>query len=402
MTERSSTVTRRLYEDDSHLFEFRAAVLSCEKRGEGYAVVLNQTAFFPTGGGQPCDGGTINGLTVLDAAIEGEAVVHTVPEALPVGAEVLGQVDADTRLRRMAAHTGEHLLSAVLWRRHGLHNVGFHLGSLDVTCDFDGVLEEDALREAEKEVNRLIRENHPVTASYPAPDRLASLSYRSKLELTENVRIVSVGEEGEIDRCACCAPHVKATGEIGLFRIVSKENRKGGMRLHILCGEDALTRAREEADCVAFLSSLLSAKPEGMAVKEAVLRLCEESKALKESLSALNDGMNEQVVGALPAEGRPLCLFDPRGDAVALRKLASLAHGKTGGAVAVFGGSDGEGYKFVLCGKERLKALYAVLSKALPCRGGGSDTLVCGSAKASRREIEEAWRTATEAENGVS
>ncbi|MBQ4065312.1 MAG: alanyl-tRNA editing protein [Clostridia bacterium] len=391
MTERSKTATVRLYEADSHLFSFTATVLSCEKRERGYAVILDQTAFFPTGGGQPFDGGTLDGQEILDVTIEGDTLLHTVKEPIPVGASVEGILDAKERLRRMASHTGEHLLSAVLFRSHSLHNVGFHLGKDDVTCDFDGVLDETTLAAAEEEVNRLIRENHPVTTSYPAPEVLKTLDYRSKLDLTENVRIVSVGKGGEIDRCACCAPHVKATGEIGILRIVFRENWKGGMRLHILCGEDALTRIRKEAACVSSLSALLSAKPEGEAVRQAVLRLTEENRSLKTSLDTLNDALSAVIVSSLSSADRPVCLFDTRDDAVALRKLATLAHNKTGGTVAVFGGSDAEGYKVVLCGKEGMRALLARLTEHLPIRGGGSDSLVCGSVKATEGEIRAAW-----------
>lgn len=391
MTERSKTATVRLYEVDSHIWDFTATVLSCEESEKGYAVVLDRTAFFPTGGGQPYDSGTLNGLSILDVAIEGDVILHTVKEPIAVGTKADGQIDAAVRRARMAAHTGEHLLSAVLWRRHGLRNVGFHLGKDEVTCDFDGVLDEAALTAAEEEVNRLIRENHPVTATYPAPETLAALDYRSKLDLTENVRIVAVGKDGEIDRCACCAPHVKATGEIGILRIIAKENWKGGMRLHLLCGEDALLRIREEAACVAALSTLLSAKPEGKAVREAVLRLTEENKTLRTGLDTLNDALSAVTIASLPTEDTPICLFDPRDDAVALRKLATLAHGKTGGTVAVFGGCDAKGYKLVLCGKEGMKALLARLTERLPIRGGGSDSLVCGSVMATEEEIRAAW-----------
>jgi alanyl-tRNA synthetase len=381
----------RLYEEPPHCFSFTATVLSCEATERGYAVVLDKTAFFPTGGGQPYDDGTLNGQAVLDVAIEGDEILHTVKEPLPVGKTVEGVLDDKERRRRMASHTGEHLLSAVLWRCHGLRNVGFHLGKEEVTCDFDGVPDEAALTAAEEEVNRLIRENHPVATYYPEPAVLTTLDYRSKLDLTENVRIVAVGEDGEIDRCACCAPHVKATGEVGLLRIVAKENWKGGMRLRILCGGDALVRTREEGACVSFLSALLSAKPEGEAVKKAVLRLIEENKALKQELDTLNDTLNASIIASLSSDGAPVCLFDTREDAVALRKLANLAHAKTGGTVGVFGGNDAEGYKVVLCGKAGMKALLAHLTASLSVRGGGSDTLVCGSVKATEIEIREAW-----------
>jgi len=393
MTERSHSSTLRLYETDPHLTVFTAAVLGCCRTDKGYDVVLNQTAFFPTGGGQPCDGGTLGGYPVLDVRIETDTVRHTLPSPLPLGGTVTGVVDQEPRLRRMANHSGEHLLSAVLAKRHGLRNVGFHMGSRDVTCDFDGIIDDEALRTAEDEVNRLIRENHPITSAYPSPETLATLDYRSKLDLTEHVRIVSIGENGTVDRCACCAPHVTATGEIGILRIVEREHYKGGLRLHILCGADALERIREEADCIVALSTLLSAKPEGGAIQEAVRRLWEEHEGQKENLSFLNDVLNETICQGLD-DGSPfICHFDLRDDAVALRKLAALANRKTGTPVAVFGGSDTAGYKLVLCADSGLKARYASLTKLLPCRGGGSDSLICGSVKADRAAIEAACLT---------
>ena len=292
----------------------------------------------------------------------------------------------------MANHSGEHVLSSVIAKRHGLSNVGFHMGSRDVTCDFNGILDEAALRAVEDEVNRIIRENHPITVSYPSAEILASLNYRSKLALTENVRIVAIGENGSIDRCACCAPHVATTGEIGILRIVESEHYKGGLRLHILCGADALDRIRDDAACVSSLSTLLSAKPEGQAVGDAVLHLYEENKALKDTLSHLNDTLNERICATLAPSATPCCLFDSRNDPTVLRKLATMAMETVQSTVAIFGGSDTEGYKFVLCADRGLKALYTDLSKALPYRGGGSDSLICGSVKAERYAIEAAFR----------
>ncbi len=392
MTERTATTTIRLYETASHLMVFTATVLSCEESKNGYDIVLDRTAFFPTGGGQPCDDGILGGTPVFDVRIEGETVHHTLPSPLSVGSEVTGEIDRETRLRRMANHSGEHVLSSVIAKRHGLSNVGFHMGSRDLTCDFNGILDEAALRAVEDEVNRIIRENHPITVSYPSAKILASLDYRSKLTMAENVRIVTIGENGCIDRCACCAPHVATTGEIGILRIVESEHYKGGLRLHILCGADALDRIRDDAACVAALSILLSAKPEGKAVHEAVLRLCEESKAQKETLSHLNDALNERICAALAPSATPCCLFDSRNNPTVLRKLATMAMETVQNTVAVFGGNNAEGYKFVLSANRGLKALYADLSKTLPCRGGGSDSLICGSVKAERCAIEAAFQ----------
>ncbi len=393
MTERIATVTERLYETDSHLMLFTATVLSCEEMKDGYDIVLDRTAFFPTGGGQPCDRGTLGGHTVTGVRIENEVIYHTLSAPLPLGGKVTGKLDADLRLRRMANHSGEHILSAVMAKHHGLANVGFHMGSKDVTCDFDGFLDDDTLCMVEDEVNRIIRENHPITTSYPTTETLATLDYRSKLAMTDNVRIVAIGRDGAIDRCACCAPHVISTGEIGILRIVESEHYKGGLRLHLLCGSDALVRIRDDAACISSLSTLLSSKPEGGAVREAVLRLCEENNVQKEIISHLNDALNEQICSALSRSDAPLLHFDPRSDTVVLRKLTTKAQTITDGIVAVFGGSDTKGYKFVLCAKDGLRSPYGVFAKALSCRGGGSDSLICGSVMAEKAAIEAAFYT---------
>ncbi|MBE6637243.1 MAG: alanyl-tRNA editing protein [Ruminococcaceae bacterium] len=394
MNERTTTITERLYESDSHCFTFTATVIACEKENNHYTVLLDRTAFFPTGGGQPCDTGTLDGWPVTEVSIRGKDIHHTVPSPLPLGKTVIGEIHREERLSRMANHSGEHLLSAVLFRRHGLQNIGFHMGREDVTCDFDGVISDDALAEAEDEVNRLIRENHPVSASYPAPDVLAVLSYRSKLALTEDVRIVSIGNDGEIDRCACCAPHVHTTGEIGVLRLLAREHYKGGLRLHILCGADALARIREDAACLSTISTLLSLKPDGASVTEGVLRLSEELKRQKEAFARLNDALNVALCRTLCPGSAPQLLFDDRQDAVALRRLAVLAAEAIGGTVLVCGGED-EAYRFVLAGS-KAKICFLFLKNTLSLRGGGSDTLICGSLPASRSQIEAAFATLTE------
>ena len=215
--------TARLFDADSHLFVFDATVLSCEPLAGGeYAVILDKTAFFPEGGGQDADRGTLGGVLVRDVQVSADGVIcHTLPAPLSPGAVVRGEVDAAVRLERMQCHSGEHLVSGAVYAQYGFHNVGFHLGDEDVTLDFDGVLTREQLNGIEDTVNRYIRACLPVLAFYPAPEELATLQYRAKLALTENVRIVEIGD-GDLlcDRCACCAPHVRNTGEIGLIKLL--------------------------------------------------------------------------------------------------------------------------------------------------------------------------------------
>ncbi|MBO7682090.1 MAG: alanyl-tRNA editing protein, partial [Clostridia bacterium] len=232
--------TEKLYDIDAYCKSFSATVLSCDPvKGSGrYAVVLNRTAFFPEGGGQYADTGTLNDVPVLDVQMSDDGVItHYCDAALPPMTQVNGVLDWEQRYERMQNHTGEHLVSGTVHRLYGLDNIGFHLGERDVTCDFNGELSDEQLREVERVVNRAVWENVDVYAEYPDPATLPDLDYRSKLELTEDVRLVTIPG---YDVCACCAPHVARTGEVGLIKIVNSEKAHGGTRVHMICGPWAL------------------------------------------------------------------------------------------------------------------------------------------------------------------
>ena len=237
MTSKQPSATVKLYELDSELYEFEARVIACEKREGGYAIELNRTAFFPEGGGQYADPGTLAGLKVLDVQIEDGRILHMTDEPLTVGSTIKGILDAEERFVRMQNHSGEHILCGIAHARWGAENVGFHLGDREMTMDLDIPLTEEQLAELELAGNRAVWANAAITAEYPDEKALADLPYRSKLDLTDNVRIVTI--EG-VDACACCAPHVKRPGEIGAIKIVSAIHHKGGMRLWVLCGAWAI------------------------------------------------------------------------------------------------------------------------------------------------------------------
>ncbi len=374
MTERKVKNTERIYEKDSSVSSFEATVLSCDEADGKYNIVLDRTAFFPTGGGQTCDSGTLNGLSVSDVRIENGEIVHVVPSALALGEKVVGILDYSEREEKMRSHTAEHILSSVLSKKHGLSNVGFHLGTLDTTCDFDGVLTTEQLNEAEDEVNRIIRENHPVFPVFPSENELKTLDYRSKLELTEDVRIVMIGEIGSVDKCACCAPHVTETGKIGLFKIVDCYKYKGGTRVHILTGEKALERARADFEGIKALSVLLSAKPNGNDVMSAVTRLTDDLKSLKSETNALNERINALICQSL-GETSPAVIFDERKDAQVLRSLCLSALEKVDTA-AVFGGEDGQ-FTFVIAGKDASE-IFTRMKASMSIRGGGKE-VICGT-----------------------
>ena len=227
-------MTEKLYDKDSHLKEFTGTVLSCKKTGEKYAVTLNRTAFFPEGGGQQSDRGYIGGAYISDVQIKNGEILHFADKPLSVGQAYDCKLDFDFRFRNMQNHSGEHIISGIVHRLYGFNNVGFHLGA-EMTMDFDGELTRRQLDEIEDLANKAVCENLPVKAYYPTDEELKQLDYRSKLDLKENVRIVEI--KG-VDVCACCAPHVKATGEIGIIKILDFEKYKGGVRLIVKCGAD--------------------------------------------------------------------------------------------------------------------------------------------------------------------
>ncbi len=229
-------MTIKLYENDSYIKKFEATVLSCEECKNGYAVVLDKTAFFPEGGGQQADKGTINGCEVLDVQIKDEIITHTVKEKFSVNEVVTGEIDWDTRFARMQSHTGEHLVSGIINTLFGYDNLGFHMSEKTMTLDPSGILTDEDIKKVELLANKAVYENRDVTARYPEKEELATLSYRSKLDLEDGVRLVTI--DG-YDTCACCAPHVKKTGEIGLVKILDYIQYKGGMRLTMVCGINA-------------------------------------------------------------------------------------------------------------------------------------------------------------------
>lgn len=249
-------MTIKLYEDNAYIKEFDATVLSCEECKGGFFLTLDKTAFFPEGGGQQADEGFINESKVLDVQIKNEIITHKVDKAFLVGETVKGIIDWDTRFRRMQGHTGEHLVSGIIHTLFGYDNLGFHMSEKTMTLDPSGLLSDEDIKEIEKRANMAVYENKDVTAYYPEPEKLKDLEYRSKLDLTEGVRLVKI--DG-YDTCACCAPHVKKTGEIGLIKIVDYIQYKGGMRLTMVCGLNAFEDYQKLHDDNKSMMHLLSA-----------------------------------------------------------------------------------------------------------------------------------------------
>ena len=367
---------------DSHLSRFEAQVVSCERTESGYAVVLDRTAFFPLGGGQQPDTGTLAYAHVYDVRESNRVITHYIDKPLYPGAHVRGEIDWPQRFRRMQNHSGEHIVSGLVHAKYGYDNVGFHMGSEDVTIDFSGELTREQLDGIETLANEVVWRNVPVTARYPSPDELAQMEYRAKLELTENVRIVTI--EG-VDACACCAPHVSLTGEIGAIRLLDFIRYKGGVRVHMLCGADAMEEDRRKAAAVRHISNLLSVKQADTA--KAVDSLASQLEETRRSFSTLEKQTAHLLADAAVPENGVIALFTDSLSLDALREFANRAAPRCTLA-AGFYGSDAGGWNYVLESETLdLKALGPQINAGLSGRGGGSARMIQGRASNSQEKI---------------
>ena len=379
--------TEKLYDQDAHQAQFQATVLSCRLGKHGYDVVLDRTCFYPEGGGQPGDTGVLSGVRVTDTHEAGGEIVHYCEAPLAEGQTVEGEIDYERRFEFMQLHTGEHILSGVIHRRFGYENVGFHMGADFVTIDLSGMLTPEQVQSVEAEANEWIWKNVPVEASYPDPEALKTIPYRSKKELTGQVRIVTIPGA---DICACCGTHVSNTGEIGLLRIFSCVRFHDGVRLELLCGRRALRYLRALTEQNRQVSGLLSAKP--LETAGAVQRLLDAEGALKLRAASLEDAVFTQKAQALAGNGNVL-LFEPAMSPDSVRRLTDLVMSACGGRAAVFAGSDEAGYKYAV-GEQGgdLRQLVRELNTALQGRGGGKPFFAQGSVSASRAAIEAFFR----------
>ena len=381
-----SLLTKRLFDKDSYISDFTATVIDCRENENGtFDVLLDQTAFFPEGGGQKADTGKIASLPVLDVQDKGGMIFHILPAPLPSSTSVHAQVDFEARFDRMQNHSGEHIVSGLVHKHFGYNNVGFHLNDTEMTFDFDGYLDREMLNMLEDEANRIIWDNVPITAYYPSTSELVGLEYRSKLDLTENVRIVKIGD---VDMCACCAPHVKSTGEIGMIKLLDAIKYKGGTRIHALCGKRALADYRARYTAISRMSAQMSVKQHE--IEDGFSHLLSDIDSKKAEISALNQKIIEFTVNSIKDGERNLCFFFDKLDALNMRKLLNRATQKCNGICGIFSGNDTDGYQFVI-GRGSpdidLKTHAKNISSALLASGGGSSEMQQGRAKADRSTI---------------
>ena len=243
--------TEKYFEQDAFRTQCESTILAAEpdEKTGGGRIALDGTVFYPEGGGQPADRGT---LTLPDGATLNVTDVHehdgilwhsvdALPESAVPGTAVSGCIDWEWRFDKMQQHTGEHILSGILHQMFGAENVGFHIGSEAVRMDTSVPISAEGLQAAELAANRIVWQDVPVLVSYPTREELAALVYRSKKEIEGQVRIVTIPGA---DVCACCGTHTRTTGQVGQIKILASENYKGGVRLSVVCGQRALLAAQ--------------------------------------------------------------------------------------------------------------------------------------------------------------
>ncbi len=385
--------TKKLYDDNPYQTSFDASVLSCEpytvpekKAAQGtplYDVIFDQTIFFPEEGGQNADTGTIGSHPVLDVQIKDGVIHHIMNASFVPGQKISGKIDWQPRYSNMQQHSGEHIMSGLIHSHFGYDNVGFHLGVKNVTLDFNGFLTPEQLDTIESLANEAVYKNLAILASYPPKDQLDAMEYRSKIELTGPVRIVTIPG---YDICACCAPHVKNTGEIGMIKITDAIKYKGGIRISIQCGSRALDDYRMKQQQIFALSALLSAKQE--AVADAAAKLKEDNFSLKGKIIALQNSLIELKASAIPADIENLCLIENHLEPAAHKNYVNLLTEKCSGICAVFSGSDADGYRYIIASKSQdVRPLNNRLKTELQTKGGGSREMVQGSYSGQKEHL---------------
>ena len=370
--------TIKLYYEDSHLQTFTAIVLSCTETEKGFLVTLDATAFYPEGGGQACDLGRLGNAHVLDVREKEGKILHLCNKPLEVGAQVEGHIDWQRRFDLMQQHSGEHIVSGIVHRMFGWHNVGFHMGSGLMTIDFDGPISPEALMDIENQANRAVWENLPVRCWYPDEELLPTIPYRSKKALPWPVRIVDIPG---MDLCACCGTHVKYTGEIGLIKLVSCIKFHQGVRIEMACGRKALALTQQVFEQNRQVSQAFSAKM--LETGAAAQKMNEALAAQKLRANTLQTAVFDRMAAAFAGKGNVWHFADGLTPGET-RELADKIAAVCGGWAAVLSGEE-DNYSLCIVSKV---GDVKTLGTHLGARGGGKPGFFQGSLRAQRSQIE--------------
>ncbi len=376
-------MTEKLYYKDAYISDFSARVLSCDALEGYYDIVLDKTAFFPEEAGQTADSGYIADSEVFDAREILGIVHHYAKAPVAVGETVSCKLNFDERLEKMRSHTAEHIVSGIFHSLYGVENTGFHLGHSDVTFDTSAPISREQLAEAERLANLAVRRDLEVTSYFPSADELPTLKYRSKLDLKENVRIVNIGD---VDSCACCAPHVKHTGEIGYIRFIDCVKHKGGSRIRMLAGErayDYITRLLQENSAISVMLCAPTSE-----ISAEVKKLMDAKLECDRRISSLYERTAELYANSVKETEGDLLVCLPELDMNSLRSFVNLASARVGGMLLAVTGSDGD-YKYVLHKSgDDFASSVKDLNSALCGKGGGRAPMAQGSLAAKLCDIQ--------------
>ncbi|MEY8337141.1 DHHA1 domain-containing protein [Lachnospiraceae bacterium 62-35] len=377
----------RLYYKLPYIKEFEAEVLECREGKKGtYHVILDRTAFFPEGGGQPGDSGMLGEAIVMDTHEKDGKVYHITDRPILTGERVKGSLDWEKRFHNMQGHSGEHILTGLIHKKFGFDNVGFHMGKEEITIDFNGIITMEELHELEFQANEAVYENLPFIITCPSQEELQKMEYRSKKELSGEVRIVTIPG---VDVCACCGTHVERTGEIGLIKVLGMIHYKGGIRISMLCGKPALVYLDSLQSQMNRMSVLLSAKLGK--IEETVEKLKHENMEKEARLTGAFQELFAVRTKGYPDSGQPLVLFEEGMSPIQLRQFCTLLYEKGKGSVVIVCGEKDGSFQYAAGSSTvDMKEFAKKANSILNGRGGGSRQMAQGTFQASREEIVKA------------
>ncbi len=435
---------KKLYEKNSYLKENITVVTECVENNEGIFISLEETIFFPEEGGQYADTGMIyvignnkeevgillaeekdfsaeksdlrtcdsmersdiDIVRVLDGQLEGkDNIFYKVDKKIPVGSRVRCVLDYDFRYEKMQNHSGEHILTGVIHNTYGYTNKGFHLGNEGaITLDVSNPMTYEEVMEMEKRANEIIYLNLPISDSYPTEEELKNIEYRSKIEIDGQVRLITIGtEDNIIDICACCAPHVGRTGEVGIIKVTDIVNWKGGVRIFMVAGRRALEYINNEHNIIRKLKEVLSTSPENFPelVGSYVKELSEiKFKLNKQYENNIIERLEREIeayakAGAENTESKELNknhfeFVATDFPSASMKNIYNILVEKFSGFVGIFAGDDENGYRYMAGNKAgKSKLIFAVLSERFACKGGGNDKMVQGQLQGKKEDILE-------------
>ena len=381
-----STKTKKLYYENAYISSFTAKVVDFVSTEGGYDVILDETAFFPEEGGQSSDTGFI-GDSRVSCVYEKDGVIHHITDKAPSLGAKQCTIDFDDRFEKMQCHTAEHILCGIIHKHFGFDNVGFHLGEDEVTFDVNGILDRSQLDMVEEIANNVVFSNLSVSTYFPSSEELSSMEYRSKLDITEDVRLVEV--EGT-DICACCAPHVSRTGEIGMVKILDFMKHRGGTRIWMVAGKRALRDYRARYESIKRISGMLCAPQ--MQVADTLSAYMLDSDATRLSLKEARLKIAELNADLIYGTEGNLVILLPDFSIPELIAFSNIAGKKIGGILVALSGGEGD-YKYVISSSSQdLRAMAKDINSALSGRGGGRPEMIQGSFAASLEKIREYFK----------